>query len=363
MHVSYLTLEAPRNGQASYTHIHEIIGGLKRRGWEVSLYQPSYAMKKSSPGLFLRLMHSLMVQFQLWAGYKKGTVIYVRAHYLAFPTALIASAFNVPIIQEVNGPYEDTFVTHPSLNKVKPILIWMQKTQYRLATRLIGVTENIVEWLHRESRGKKAFLVPNGANTDLFKSNLPKPSGLPAKYAIFFGGLSRWHGIPDILAAMDHPDWPSDTDLVIIGDGAERALVENRAALNSRIHYLGKKDYTDIPAYVCAALCGLVPITNPQGRSETGLYPLKLFETLACGVPVIVTDFSGQADLVRGGECGLIINPDKADQIAKAVKIFAEDESLALKMGKNGEDLVRAEHSWDKRAADTHGILTKTLEE
>lgn len=359
MRIAYLTLEAARNGQASYTHIHEIISGLKRRGWNVDLYQPAYANKTASPGLFLRLMHSFWVQACLWADYRKGTIIYVRSHYLAFITALVAKVLGVPIIHEVNGPYEDAFVTYPALQKFRAVLIPMQRVQYRHASELIAVTNEIAAWLTLETGGKIAHVIPNGANTDLFHPDIPKPKDIPEKYALFFGGLNRWHGIGDIIEASTSTQWPLDTTLIIIGEGPERPSAERAAAEHSHVLYLGKKNYQDIPAYVASALCGLVTITNPQGRSNTGLCPLKLFETLSCGTPAIVTDFPGQADLIRQGDCGIVIPVDSPADIAKAVKILSINTGLRKEMGNRARNLVVTKHSWDKRSQDTHEIVVK----
>src|SRR5690606_31029058 len=120
---------------------------------------------------------------------------------------------------------------------------------------------------------------------DVFYSGQQKPSKTPDNYVIFHGGLSAWHGIPTILEALKSPLWPSDLSLVVIGDGPEKKRVELAAKKDSRVHYLGRKNYRDIAKYLGAALAGLVTINDPQGRSQTGLCPLKLYETLACGVP------------------------------------------------------------------------------
>lgn len=362
MALSYLTLEAARDGQASYTHIHEIINGLEKRGWKVTLHQPSYANAKKSPPLYMRLFYAIWTQIQFWASYRKGTLIYIRAHYLAFPTTMIARAIGIPVVQEVNGPYEDPFVTYPSLNRVKPLLIWMMKTQYEASTLLIGVTENITNWLKGESRGKPAHTVPNAANTDIFHSSQPKPIETPESYVIFHGGLSAWHGIPTILEALKSPLWPSDLSLVVIGDGPEKTRVEMAAKTDARIHYLGRKNYHDIAKYIGAALAGLVTISDPQGRSQTGLCPLKLFETLACGVPAIVTDFPGQADLIQQGNCGIIIPHDDAGELARAIRNLYDDKDAAKAMGARGETLIKEGHSWDIRAAQTHNLLIGLLD-
>jgi glycosyltransferase involved in cell wall biosynthesis len=169
--------------------------------------------------------------------------------------------------------------------------------------------------------------------------------------------LTGWHGIPMILDAFRSQNWPTSVDLVFIGDGPEKPIIEKAASENSRIHYIGKKDYKLIPSYIVGALCGLVPMSSPSGRSDTGLYPLKLFETLACGVPVIVTDFPGQADLVRNGKCGIVIKDGDSEALANAVsEIYANPEDRN-RMGENGAKLIRDYHTWDARAAQTHDIL------
>ena len=83
--------------------------------------------------------------------------------------------------------------------------------------------------------------------------------------------------------------------------------------------YLGRVAYRDLPGIVARSLAGLCPMSNLGGRSETGLSPLKLYETLACAVPVVVTDFPGQADLVRECNCGLVIRPESPKALADAV--------------------------------------------
>ena len=357
MRLVYLTLEAPREGQASYTHVHEMIGGLKTRGWDIQLYQPPYTRQPVSPHLLMRLVLCMGLQIRLWLGWRRGAIIYVRGHYLAFPTAVLARILNVPIFHEINGPYEDVFISHPGLNRVRPVLIWMQRVQYRWATGLVAVTDELCRWAMQESGGVACQLISNGANTALFHPDAPSPPGVPERYVVFFGGLARWHGIPLMLDAINHPDWPDAVHLVVIGDGQCSALVHDAALRNPKIHAVGRVTYRNIPPYVAHAMAGLVPISNPGRRSETGLLPLKLFETLACGVPAIVTDFPGQADLVRGAACGLVVPPDDAGALARAVATLAGDAAIVQTMGRRGRALVVADHSWDARAAQTDAML------
>ena len=115
-------------------------------------------------------------------------------------------------------------------------------------------------------------------------------------------------GIDTLIKAAYSPYWPPDVNMIIVGDGAEREVVEKAALNNTKITYLGPVPYLDI-GIVANSVASLVPKNNQGDRSSTGLFPLKLFETIACGAPVIVTDFPGQADLVRRYSCGLVIPP------------------------------------------------------
>lgn len=363
MKLVYLTLEATRQGSASYTHVNEIIKGLRKRGWEITLYKPPYSDSPVSPGLLGRLLSSLCTQLKLWMQWERGGIIYVRAHYLAFPTALMAKFLRVPIFHEINGPYEDAFITHPYLNKFKKILIWMQRAQFRWASGLIAVTDQLRAYAVKESRDVTSVVIPNGANTDIFTPDAPAaPETLPDKYAVFFGGLAAWHGIDVMMDALACEEWPVSTHMVVIGDGpAIQSLKKGPRKNRDLLHILGKRQYHEIPSYVKNSLCGLIPISDPENRSQTGLFPLKLFETLACGVPVIVTDFPGQADLVRNNKCGIVIPPDNPVALARAVADLAADPQQARELGMAGYKAIQEGHSWDRRADDTDKFIKSVI--
>ena len=124
---------------------------------------------------------------------------------------------------------------------------------------------------------------------------------------------------------------------------------------------MGKVPYTDIPGLIAQSLLGLNPKCDVQAHSKTGLFPLKLFETLACGVPIIVTDFPGQADLVKQYDCGMVIEPNKPKALVDAISYLYNHPEKRKQMGTNGKNAIQAEHSWDKRAADTDKAISSLI--
>ena len=151
--------------------------------------------------------------------------------------------------------------------------------------------------------------------------------------------------------------------MVFVGDGQLRSAVEEATHSNPYIRYIGKLPYPEVATVVVGALAGLVPKTRQNDRENTGLFPVKLCEILACGKPVVVTDYPGQADLVRFVDCGLIIPPDDPEALAAAVAKLANSPEAATEMGRRGYKSVRREHSWKQRAQETAALIAKTIRE
>lgn len=357
----YLTLEAPRQGQASYAHVFEIVAGLRKLGFTVDLYLPRYTEQISRPGLLRRFCEHLWLQGRLIARWRHYDLVYVRGHNMAFAAALAARVTCKPIIHEVNGPHLDITVTYPWTRYFAGLLNWLQRTQYRWASALVPVTPQLAQWLRAEGCRGAIDVIPNGANLTLFNPERRRRADLPGRYVVFFGGFARWQGIATMLEAVSHPAWPSDCALVIVGDGQMAPEVKAAASRQENLRYLGRLAYADVGEVVAGALAGLVPKTREDDADNTGLFPIKLFEILACGTPAIVSDYPGQADLVRSARCGIVIPPGDPEQLARAVAAVAGDETERSAMGARGRHLIVSEHSWARRAEQTATLIDRTI--
>lgn len=359
--LAYLTLEAPREGQASFAHVNEIVNSLTRLGWRVDLYQPHYHSVWERPGVFGRICTYLALQVCLAMRLGRYDLLYVRAHFMAVPVAAVCAVWKKPVVHEVNGPYGDIFVTYPWLQRFRTLLEKCQRWQYRTARGLIPVTSKLQRWLGEEAPGVRAEIIPNGANVDLFSPNRQTELSLPGKFVVFFGGLSKWHGVEWMLSSVIEPTWPKDVKLVLVGDGPERESVLRARERNECVIWLGRLPYGEVGGVVAKALAGIVCITDPSGWSSTGVAPIKLYETLACGVPVIVSDLPGQAEFVRDHRVGYVVQIGDHAGLASAVSKLNQDPEGAAEMGRRGRDLVCESHSWLARAKQTSHFLDEIL--
>ena len=147
--------------------------------------------------------------------------------------------------------------------------------------------------------------------------------------------------------------------MAIAGDGAEALRV--RQAAGERVIYLGNVPYRELPSLIARATASLIPKNNACAFSNSGLSPLKIYESLACGTPVIVSDFPGIADIVRETNTGLVIPCQDAGALARAVATLHHSPQLRQEMGARARQVAVENHSWDKRAADTLRVLEAVL--
>jgi glycosyltransferase involved in cell wall biosynthesis len=340
-------------GQASYTHVHEVVEGLVRRGWSVDLRDARY--RNARPGTLRRLLKVLSLQV---GAARRGDVdvVYYRMHALAWPLAWWCRRRGVAVVCEINGPTSELFTVRPWLRPFARIVQWTVNGQLAMSSAVVAVTPELGAWA--QARGAtRVAIIPNGANVELFAPGVPAPRGLPSRYALYFGVLAPWQGLRIVMDAVESADWPDDLALVVIGDGDERPLVEAVAARSPRVDYLGPRPYRELPGYVANSVVTLSVQTDVDGRSRTGLLPLKLFESMAAGVPVVVSDTPGQGELVTRERCGLVVPAGEVDALARAVRTIAADADAAAGMGGRGRVAAVRDHSWDARAEDTHRLL------
>jgi glycosyltransferase involved in cell wall biosynthesis len=354
--ILFVSAEPIRLKQASGTHIGEIVRGLRTAGHEVMtcatrVMGPYDRTSAARRGVGYIVYWSQVLR-RLW----RSDVIYARAHPANFPVALAAWLTGTPIIHEVNGPYHDVALTHRWIAPFMGLVVALYRFQYRKANALVTVTAGLADWLRGEIPAASIFVVENAANSDAFNpAQQPlKPTG--RRYALFFGSLTRWHGVEVLLAAAEDKAWP-DLDLVIIGDGQLQPMVQEAANRNSKIHLVSSVPQEMLARYITGASVGLVPLNSLGGRGGFGVSPLKLYEMLACGLPVIVTEFPGQADLVRSLEAGQVVPPDDASALARAVSALASNPPTRDKMIR-AASIIKTEHSWTNRVGEIEKILT-----
>lgn len=356
----YLSLETPREGQATYTHVHEIIRGLRQAGWEVELLVTSRGGASSGTGYLTRLLDYVRVQVTLARQLGRCDAVFMRAHFAAAPVSILARLRSVPVFQEINGLPADIFATYRWLRWFSPLINGLYNIQMRMAAHVFAVTEGLREWATRQAGHGRVSLVTNGANTDLFRPDGPRPD-IAARYVVFVGGLTAWHGIGTMIAATEQPAWPDDVKLIIIGDGIERDRL-TRVDLSTRVNWLGRRASEEVATYLRGAMAALSIAEDLSGHLHTGVAPLKLFEAMASSAPVIVTDLPFQREIVEKHETGIVIPMANPSALAEAAAQLAADPARSQRLGRNGSAYVERYATWQRRAEEISSVMAEIVD-
>ncbi len=170
------------------------------------------------------------------------------------------------------------------------------------------------------------------------------------RYAFAYtGGLTGVQGVREIMAVAAL--LPADRTGVLAGwfDSADVEREVRASPGWRRVEYRGEIAPDAVLEVLHSARCGIVvdhPISNYLDS-----YSTKMFEYMACGIPVVCSDFPLWERIVGGAGCGVVVDPLDPPAVAKAVQQLVEDADEARRLGENGRRAVLERFNWEAEYA------------
>jgi glycosyltransferase involved in cell wall biosynthesis len=179
---------------------------------------------------------------------------------------------------------------------------------------------------------------------------------------IYAGGLTEERGISEIVQAMEYLDSSRNVKLVLYGKFEPESYQDKVKGLGGfeRVEYLGWIQPEELWLKMIQATVGIVCL-HPVERYTVGM-PVKLFEYMAAGLPVIASNFPLWKEIVEGDNCGLTVNPLDSREIAGAVEYLIDHPDEAKKMGENGKKAATEKYNWATESKKLLAIYEDLLE-
>jgi glycosyltransferase involved in cell wall biosynthesis len=180
----------------------------------------------------------------------------------------------------------------------------------------------------------------------------------------YVGSISAIRGIRELVRACELLRSPARLSLV--GSFAEPALEREVAQFPGwkRVDAHGHLGRAGVQAAMRRAVAGLVTL-HPVVNYLDAL-PVKMFEYMAAGLPVIASRFPLWQEIIEGNQCGVCVDPGDPAAIAAAIDHFCLHPQAARRMGENGRRAVHARYNWrgeaDKLAALYDGLLPASVQ-
>jgi glycosyltransferase involved in cell wall biosynthesis len=176
----------------------------------------------------------------------------------------------------------------------------------------------------------------------------------------YIGTITRARGILEIIEAVGITR-RQDIRLHVAGAPPDEQLGSELAGIAgwSRTVSHGWLSRAQV-AELCRNVRGGLVILRPLPRYMDAL-PIKLFEYMSAGLPVIASDFLLWRSIVDGAKCGLLVDPLSPADIARALDWIAENPDEAAEMGRRGRQAVVEVYNWEQEAAKLLACYAKLL--
>ncbi len=352
--------------KGSSVHVQEVIRALLARGAEVEIFATRFdgdapddlreagvrwlsalpkgniaARERASLGGNLGLLAMLR-------GSGPFDLVYERYSLWSYAGMEYAREMGVPGVLEVNAPLIEEQERHRVLIDRGSAEEVAQRV-FDAASAIVVVSREVASYLDRYvGASDRLHVVPNGVNAERFTPDVRAiyPRSADVFTVGFVGTLKPWHGLPVLSEAFSilHQRH-ADARLVIGGDGPERIALETDFAAR------GLSDYVTftgalVPATVPSLLTSFdVAVAPYPASSDFYFSPLKVYEYMSSGLPVVASAIGQIPDVITDGVNGVLCEPGDAQGFAQALERLREPE-LRTRLGRAARDTILQAHTW-----------------
>ncbi|NES86964.1 MAG: glycosyltransferase family 4 protein [Moorea sp. SIO2B7] len=247
----------------------------------------------------------------------------------------------------------------PGKLKATTLLVANSRTQAALPTILQDKT--IIE------------LVENGVDLSIWqsfpKNEHPLQDVKQTTKFVYVGRLIELKGVDILLLVVKQISDKVTIKLDIIGDGIERANLEQKArnlglisdqnaSDSSKVRFLGWLSQSDCAKQLQVADVLILPSLHECGGAV-------VLEAMAMGIPVIATNWGGPADYIDES-CGILVEPSSRqafiDGLASAIVKLANNPELCQKMGEAGYEKIQQQFDWERKVDRILEIYQDSIE-
>lgn len=269
---------------------------------------------------------------------------------------------NCKIVYDVHEHYPDMM----SMSKKIPRLL------RPLATFIVDKSE--IFWAKRYDQiitaddAVKERFDPYNKRVDViynFSDFEPKEVEMEKEYDVIYqGGITLERGAFNLVQAIHIlKDTFPEIKMVFVGpfnDPQGQKIVEEyiqEHALEENIIFTGRVPHVEVEDYIRKSRIGAVTLL-PVPKYYKNI-PIKQFEYMSCGIPVVGSNLPPITRFLESHNSGLIVDPTKPEDIAKAFRILLKDPKLAENLGENGVKAVKEAYNWGKMEEKLYKIYAR----
>jgi len=302
-------------------------------------------------------------------GRSRADVLMTRDLGVASALLQLPPGLRPPLVYESHGYAPDVAAALPDLvataTRPSPLkshrLARREARVWQRADGYVTITSALrAELEHRFGTRSKAAVVPDGVRPP--GGSLDPGNRERARVVAYAGHLYAWKGVDLLLEAISRI--PDARGLIIGGhpqepDLARTRLVAEQLGIAGRVTFTGLVEPSRVPELLMPADVLVLP--NPASAISTRYTsPLKLFEYMAAGRPIVASDLPSIREIVRDNLNALLVPPGDVTAMAHAIERLLADPSLADRLAHAARQEV-PQYSWQRRAEQLEALFVEII--
>jgi len=317
---------------------------------------------KSNPVLWKKLLKEAL---------KNNADIYHCHEPESFLVAIYIKLFKrKKIVYDVHEYYIDVLpLSSPQMRLFLGFMLYLVEPLFCGYTDAIITADEEIAKRYKKFN-KKVYPIFNFPSFEVFKPSNNQDMKMRYKdyfVIIYVGGMSEERGILELIKAVHKVSrtYPL-VKLLLLGnfgtqDFEKRCIEYVRSNdLTESVEFLGFVPHTEIPKYIDAADVGVI-IHQLIPKFYKNI-PIKQFEYMVCGKPVLGSNLPPITRYVENARSGIIVDPNNVNKIAEAIIYLIEHPDEAKKMGENGRRAVEEKYNWSEMEKELIKIYEKLME-
>ncbi|KAB1503163.1 glycosyltransferase [Corynebacterium sp. 320] len=281
---------------------------------------------------------------------EQPNVVHVRSTYLiALPALIAAHQLGLPVLYEISGLWELVFQGRGAYGKANRIAR-MEDATVASADCVVSMNHSMANLLkERNEKSVEIGLVPNAVDATRFSLVPPLDEVETFNYDIgYVGSLVDYEGLDVLLHAIHELKKKGKTVTAkIVGGGKEEKFLRKLA------HDLGIDDQVNLAGKVPASQAvyqfndvKMVCLPRKSTPATECVTPLKPFEAMAAGRPLLVSSVSALSELAQGGRIARVFQEQDPESLAREIEYLLDDADVQRTMVKNAQQTIAEEYSW-----------------
>lgn len=292
----------------------------------------------------------------------KPDVLHIHDMVIAEAVFMVNKKYGLPVILDLHENRPAIMKDYKHVNKMPGKYLinlgaWKkwQRVLIKKATKVILVTDEAKKLAVQETNlpAEKFHVVPNTITPSIFYKYELKQEIInrfkTTFNVLYLGDTGLRRGTDTAIAAISKlKEKIPNIKLIMVGKSSVDEILKryaNSLRVGDCVDFLGWQDLKLFPSFIAASDICISPLKRNLHHDTT--YANKIFQYMAMGKPLVVSDCPSQANLVSEENCGLIHKADDSEDLADKIYCLFKNESLLKEMGERGKEAILTKYSWE----------------